>query len=225
MLCQNSSLSRVVKDSYSLHAAVFVVLLALGACGGSSSSRPETRRAQLPETAAAAVPSVTFESGADSHPVRVPADEPPTVPEPETLPDVIRRTFPSSASARPESNPFPHRVIRDSAQQVLGYDAFSDSAGVTARGYLGMVPLEVFFDARGKPVRIYVLDNFETPVYMEIISGSGLYERLLAFDPARPDSVDAVTLATSSSRAIIAGVTGLAMRVSAEIVANGQGVR
>ncbi len=196
----------------------------MGTCGNSS-PKSETERVAAPETVASAVLPVTPESGSDSTTARVQVEEPSTAPEPETLPAVIKRTFPGSASVRSESVPFPHRTVLDSAGRVLGYDAFSDSAGVTARGYLGMMPVQVFFDGRGKPVRIYILDNYETPVYMDIISGSGLLERLLAFDPARPDSVDAVTLATSSSRAIIAGVTGLASRVLNEIVAEGQGVR
>lgn len=197
------------------------MLLALGACGSKSSSRPETKRAVAPETetAVTAVLPVTPEPRADSTPTRAPADEPPIAPRPEALPDVIRKTFPGSASVRSESTRFPHRVVRDSAGRVLGYEVFSDSAGVTARGYAGMVPLQVFFDAQGKPVRIYVLENWESPAYLDLVHRAGLFERLLAFDPARPDSVDAVTLATSSSRAIIAGVTGLAARVSAELAA------
>jgi hypothetical protein len=81
-----------------------------------------------------------------------------------------------------------------------------------------MVPVQVFFNARGKPVRIYILDNCETPAYLDLVYRDGLLDRLLAYDPAKPDSVDAVTLATTSSHAIIAGVTGLAARVSAELV-------
>jgi hypothetical protein len=136
---------------------------------------------------------------------------------------MIVKTFPTAGSARPESRPFPHLVIRDSSDRVLGYEVFSDSAGVTGRGYAGMVPVLVLFDARAKPVRIFVLDNCETPAYMDIVAGGGLFERLLVIDPARPESVDAVTLATCSSRAIIAGVTGLAARVLNEIVTTGRG--
>jgi hypothetical protein len=157
-------------------------------------------------------------SKAESTNTEVTAVTPPIVPKAESLPDVFKKTFPGAASVRSESDPFPHRVVRDSDERVLGYEAFSDSAGVTARGYAGMVPVQVFFDARGKPIRIFVLDNCETPAYLDVVIGAGLLERLLAFDPAKPDSVDAVTLATSSSRAIIAGVTGLAARVSAELV-------
>lgn len=106
----------------------------------------------------------------------------------------------------------------DNSERVLGYEVFSDSAGVTAQGYAGKVPVQVFFDARGKPLRIYVLDNTESPAYLDLVYRAGLLEKLLAFDPAKPESVDAVTLATCSSRAIIAGVTGLARLVSAELV-------
>jgi len=102
---------------------------------------------------------------------------------------------------------------------VLGYEAFSDSAGVTAKGYGGAVPVQVFFDSHGRPLRIYVLDNGETPGYLDIVYRGGLLEKLLAFDPAKPDSVDAVTLATTSSHAIIAGVTGLARLVWTELAA------
>jgi hypothetical protein len=68
-------------------------------------------------------------------------------------------------------------------------------------------------------LRIYVLDNSETPGYLDIVYRGGLLEKLLTFDPAKPESVDAVTLATTSSHALIAGVTGLAKLVSAELVA------
>jgi Na+-translocating ferredoxin:NAD+ oxidoreductase RnfG subunit len=131
---------------------------------------------------------------------------------------VVKKTFPLAASVRHLTQPFPCLVIQDSAERVLGYDVFSDSAGVTAKGYAGMVPVQVFLDSQAKPLRIYVLDNSETPAYLDLVLGAGLPDRLLAFDPAEPDSVDAVTLATSSSRAIITGVTRLAARVWAELV-------
>jgi uncharacterized protein with FMN-binding domain len=143
----------------------------------------------------------------------------------EALPEVVRKTFPLAASVTRVSEPFPHQVIRDSAGLVVGYEVFSDSAGTTALGYAGMVPLQVFFDGQGRPERIHVLEHYETQAYMELIYRSGLLEKLLGFDPAEPESLDAVTLATSSSRAIIAGVTGLAARVSAELAGPNRGSR
>jgi uncharacterized protein with FMN-binding domain len=199
--------------------AAVAACLALGACGGKPSPKPDQGGAPSPrpETIAPAVQVPDTASVVESARARIPAP-----PKPETLPDAVRRTFPTAGSARSVSKPFPHRVVRDTSGRVLGYEVFSDSAGVTGRGYMGMVPVQVFLDAQAKPVRIYVLDNSETPGYLDIVFSGELLERLLRYDPARPDSVDAVTLATSSSKAIIAGVTGLAARVSAEIVAKSQ---
>jgi hypothetical protein len=195
----------------------------LGACGGKPAPKPEPGRAQTPapETIASAVQTPATPAVESVH-TKTPVAEPRPVPKPDTLPDVVVKTFPTAGSARSESKPFPHLVISDSSGRVLGYEAFSDSAGVTGRGFAGMVPVQVFMDAQARPVRIYVLDNSETPGYLDIALGGGLLGRLLAYDPARPDTVDAVTLATCSSKAIIAGVTGLAARMSAEVVAKGR---
>ena len=208
-----------MSNRYIFQAVLAAALLVFGACGRRSSPSQATERPAAPgkETTASVTVPATSVSRVESTNTRVPAVEPPPAPEPETLTALVRKTFPAAGSVRSEPSPFPHRVVLDKAGRVLGYEVFSDSAGVTAQGYAGMVPVQVFFDARGKPVRIYILENCETPAYMDVISGSGLFERLLAFDPGKPDSVDAVTLATSSSRAVIAGVTGLAARVLAEL--------
>jgi hypothetical protein len=187
-----------------------LVWLAAVGCGGSSApaTKPEA------DTAADVItPSLVVET----MPAIQPAEESAPSRPREALPDAVCRTFPLAASVKRLSEPFPHRLICDSAGRVLGYEVFSDSAGTTAQGYAGMVPVRVFFDEQGRPLRIYVLENCETPAYMELVQGSGLLEKLLGFDPVEPESLDAVTLATSSSRAIIAGVTGLAELVSAEL--------
>jgi len=139
------------------------------------------------------------------------------VPSGVSVPAIVSKVFPTAVSVQSVSQPFAHRVIRDSAGTVIGYEVFSDSAGVTAQGYGGTVPVQVLFDSRGRPVRIFILDNCETPVYMDLVYRAGLLDSLLRFDPAKPDSVDAVTIATSSSRAIAAGVTRLATRVATEL--------
>lgn len=197
--------------------APFVVLLCLllVGCGGSKAPPAQTKRDSAASVTAASVPTASSEPVATLS--ETPVGTSSEVRVRDTVPAMVARVFAAAASVQHLSRPFPHRVIRDSAARMLGYEVFSDSAGVTARGYAGPVPLQVFFDSQGRPVRIYILENCETPAYIEIISGSGLIERLLAFDPAKPDSVDAVTLATTSSHAIIAGVTGLAARVSAEL--------
>lgn len=209
-------------------SAAVGLCLVLGVCGDKPVPKQDRSRAPVPEleTTASVAQTPATAPAVESARTNASVAKPPPVPKRDTLPDVVRRTFPTAGSARSVSEPFPHRVISDGSGRVLGYEVFSDSAGVTGMGYMGMVPVQVFLDAQAKPLRIYVLDNCETPAYLDIAFSGGLLERLLAYDPARPRSVDAVTLATSSSRAIIAGVTGLAARVAAEIAArSGQGSR
>ena len=199
--------------------AAFVALLCflLVGCGRSKAPLAQPERDSAVSPAAAVVPPVT--PGPETARAGAPAGDSSAAPARDTVPAIVAKAFPEVVSASREAEPFPHRVIRDRAGRVLGYEVFSDSAGVTARGYSGMVPIQVFFNARGRPVRIYILDNYETPAYLDIAYRAGLLDTLLAYNPARPDSVDAVTLATSSSRAIIDGVAGLAARVCAELAA------
>ncbi len=196
--------------------AAVVCLVVIG-CGGRPSPKPVTAQSPSAQPPVAAAPAPDENPTTDS--ARAAGLDKPAVVASmaDTVPTVVRKTFPAAAAVRRSAKPFPHQVIRDGAGLVLGYEAFSDSAGVTAKGYGGMVPVQVLFDPQGRPKRIYILDNCETPSYMDLASGSDLFQRLLAFDPARPESVDAVTLATESSRAIIKGVTRLSVRVANEI--------
>lgn len=190
-----------------------LVCLAVIGCGNRPSPKPVTAQnpvAQPPATTPAANPKAETASAALSA-------KPPVAPVAETVPTAVKKTFPAAASVRRSSQPFPYEVIRDSAGRIVGYEAFSDSAGVTAKGYGGPVPVQVLFDPQGRPKRIYILNNCETESYMDVVSGSDLLQRLLKFDPAQPESVDAVTLATESSGAIIKGVTQLSVRVANEI--------
>ncbi len=179
------------------------------ACGSRPEPKPDPGSVPVvrPETMASTPAAVSQPESAAARPGA------------DSLPDAVKRTFPPAVTVTSVAGPFPHRVIRDNCDRVIGYEVFSDSTGTTARGYAGMVPVQVFLDAQARPVRIYILDNSETQAYVDIACKDGLLERLLAYDPAKPESVDAVTLATSSSHAIIQGVTGLADRLAKEVVA------
>ena len=199
--------------------ASFVVLLwfLLVGCGGSKVPPAQPKHDSAASPAPVVVSPVKPEPETSRR--EAPVGTVPTAPARDTVPTIVAKQFPKAASVEHRSRPFPHWVIRDSAARLVGYEAFSDSSGVTAKGYGGMVPVQVFFDSLGRPLRIYVLDNSETPGYLDIVYRGGLLEKLLTFDPAKPESVDAVTLATTSSHALIAGVTGLARLVLAELVA------
>ena len=133
------------------------------------------------------------------------------------LPADVLHTYPSAARADSAVQPFARVVVRTAGGSILGYIVDTDAAGTTARGFGGPVPLRIYFDAGGRPERIYILDNTETPAYLEIVTNGGLLDRLLLYDPAQPESIAAVTLATTSSHAIIQGVTAAAGRVAAEL--------
>ncbi|MBN2465272.1 FMN-binding protein [candidate division WOR-3 bacterium] len=198
--------------------AGFLVCFALLGCGSRPSpAAPAAGHDPAAPATGQELPSPAARTDAETVRSVVPVDSPPAVPAGDSVPAIISKTFPTAGSVRRASKPFPHRVVQDSAGEVLGYEAFSDSAGVTARGYGGMVPLQVFFDSRGRPLRIYLLDNCETPAYMDLVLRSGLLDTLLVCDPVEPESVDAVTLATTSSHAIIYGAAGLASRVATEV--------
>ena len=208
-----------LKTTMATRSTAFAVLLSLlfVGCGSSRAPLAQPERDSAASPAAAVVPPVTPEPETTRR--EAPVDAVRTPPARDTVPTIVAKTFPEAGSVQRLSRPFPHWAIRNSAGHLLGYEAFSDSAGVTAKGYGGTVSVQVFFDSQGKPLRIYVLDNCETPAYLDIVYRGGLLEKLLAFDPAKPESIDAVTLATTSSHALIAGVAGLAGLVWAELVA------
>ncbi|OYD17143.1 hypothetical protein CH330_00730 [candidate division WOR-3 bacterium JGI_Cruoil_03_51_56] len=130
----------------------------------------------------------------------------------------VEELFPKVLSIQKSQKPFPHQIIYGPDKTVLGYEVESDSAGTTKEGFSGPVPVRVFLDTAAIPVGIDILENEETPSYLELVRKSDLLFRLLKYQPGQPDTVDAVTLATSSSSAIIKGVTGIIERVSKEIL-------
>jgi len=195
------------------------LLLLVTACGSrpSVADRPQPEaRPGPPVQESTPAPESTAAKEPEPPPVR-PETAPRREPARPELPQAIVRTFPDAWTVTRRTDPFPIEVVLDRKQAVLGYSVYSDSAGTTAVGYAGPVPIQLLLDARARPRRIYLLDNQETPAYLELVVRQGLLERLLDYDPARPDSIDAVTLATSSSRAIIAAVTRTADRVAREI--------
>ena len=195
-------------------AAVSMFWIVLVGCGGRAPT-PASAADTLGQSASAVVTPSSLSGETASSPTPVDSVAKPSLVE--SIPAIVARAFPKAAAIRHAADPFPHLVVLGSGQRVLGYEVFSDSTGTTARGYSGPVPLQVFFDRLGKPVRIYILDNSETTAYLDIIYRAGLLEALLQMDPVKPDSVDAVTLATSTSRAIIDGVAKLAARVATEV--------
>jgi len=147
---------------------------------------------------------------------------------PETLPSAspliappverLGELFPGCDHTRELTEPFPCLLVCSAAGSLLGYAGWSDLAGTTTRGCIGPVPVRVFVAPDGGIIDFDVLDNFETPSYLQLVFGGDFRARLTAWRPDAPDSVDAVSMATLSSRAIIRGVTGTARRIHDEII-------
>lgn len=203
-------------DQRTLRLLLAATLAAAG-CGPARPAAPASPMQPVPDSSPADSPATAAET--------LPAARP----EPDTqrpagriqaqLPGDIARAFPGAVHLDTSPTPFPHIAVLGSSRNPIGYVVDSDAAGTTATGYGGPVPVRVLLDPGGRPRRIYILDNSETPAYIDIVTSSGLLERLLAWNPARPDSVDAVTLATRSSRALITAVTATCNRVAAELAA------
>lgn len=117
---------------------------------------------------------------------------------------------------------FGHRLIEDKAHSIAGIERLEDGSimvntsqlGLDIRGYNGPVPLEIRLDPSGKVASIAVLDNSESPKFLQHVLDGGLLEQWIGRNAgqilAAPD-IDAVSGATYTSKAIIANVrAGLA---------------
>ncbi len=129
----------------------------------------------------------------------------------------IDRLFPGAVQTREFTDPFPYLGIYDSCGILLGFQAESNHAGTTESGFSGPVPVRVFLDTLARVLSFEVLANDETPAYLRLACDS-LAGRLTHYRSGEKGNIDAVSLATLSSRAIIAGVTGIADRIAKEVV-------
>ncbi len=118
----------------------------------------------------------------------------------------IAELFPGFEYTSELSDPFPHLAIYDSTGVLLGYQLDSDLAGTTAAGFIGPVPVRVFCDTLGLLVGVDLLDNIETPCYFRMVESSDLLDRLLKYRAGTKTEIDAVTLATHTSLAVVQGV-------------------
>ncbi len=132
-------------------------------------------------------------------------------------PEVARLNefWPAFAVTRELKEPFPCLTVHDSAGTLLGFQVESNHAAATDSGYMGKVPVRVYLDAKARVVGYDVLDNFETPAYLRLALCDTLASRLGRYVPLSGDSIDAVTMATKTSKAIIHAVTKVADLIAA----------
>jgi hypothetical protein len=121
--------------------------------------------------------------------------------------------FPDCRLTREQAEPFPCYSVHSAGDTLVGYVAASDDAGTTAQGFAGPVPVRVYLGPDGGVLDFDILRNCETPVYLKLAFAGDLGHRLRSYRPGRSAPVDAVTLATASSSAIIRSIAGVADRL------------
>lgn len=112
---------------------------------------------------------------------------------------------------------FGNSLTENNTDSIAGVERLKDGSilvntaqlGLDIRGYNGPVPLEIRLNSSGKVASIAVLDNTESPKFLQHVLDGGLLEQWIGRDAgqilAAPDA-DAVSGATYTSNAIIANV-------------------
>ncbi len=141
---------------------------------------------------------------------RAPLPPPPEAALRQALPDAVR--FEESLT------PFTHYLGFDSQGGTVGYVLITDAMAPRVRGYLGEIGSALGLTSQGRITAVIPFRHRETPYYMEMVTSSGLVDRMAGLDLKAPfPALDAVSGATVSSRAFIrdvresavAGVKGL----------------
>lgn len=94
--------------------------------------------------------------------------------------------------------------VMDNAGAILGYYAYSKPASDSIQGFNGETPLLVVFDKEKKIQKVLLLDNNETPGFVNRVVEGGLFDAWngLTIDQALETEVDAVSGATFTSNGV-----------------------
>ncbi|MBR5982958.1 MAG: 4Fe-4S binding protein [Bacteroidales bacterium] len=95
-------------------------------------------------------------------------------------------------------------LLYDKSEKMVGKALFSMPYCADIKGYNGNIPLVILLSPDGKVQKIHLLDNTETPSFLNRVVEKGFLENWtgLSVDEAKAKQVDAVTGATYSSSAI-----------------------
>ena len=98
--------------------------------------------------------------------------------------------------------------VYDGSGKLLGYAVYSKPASDTIRGWNSDTPVMVALNKKKVVIGVYMMDNMETPRYLDRVADAGLLTRWngLSVKKARAKEVDAVSGATYTSRAVIQSV-------------------
>ena len=95
-------------------------------------------------------------------------------------------------------------MLYDKSEKMVGKALFSMPYCADIKGYNGNIPLVVLLSSDDKVLKIHLLDNDETPSFLDRVVAKGFLENWndLPVNEAKAKVVDAVTGATYSSSAI-----------------------
>ena len=118
-----------------------------------------------------------------------------------TIPEQVAEVFPSASSLSEQG--VWSRVL-DAKGTLLGYVAYSKPASDGIQGFNGETPLMVVFDAKKVIIKVYLLNNDETPGFVRRVEEGGLFDAWngMTIDKALEAKVDAVSGATFTSNGV-----------------------
>ena len=117
----------------------------------------------------------------------------------------VVRAFPTVKSVK---NADKWNEVYDSNKKLLGYVVYSKPASDGIKGYAGETPVMIAFDAKKVITGVYLLQNQETPKFVERVEKAGYFDNWngLTVKNALKKEVDAVSGATFTSRAVAQSV-------------------
>ena len=95
-------------------------------------------------------------------------------------------------------------LVKNKSGKVLGTVMLSSPYSDDVKGFNGPTPLQIAFDKKGKIIEVRVLDNDETPSFLNRVVNAGFLNSWngLTAKEALEKEVDAVSGATYSSKSI-----------------------
>lgn len=131
----------------------------------------------------------------------------------ETLTEV-QTAFPKASAL--QLNDDGSYLVKNKSGKTIGTVMLSSPYSDNIKGFNGPIPLQISFDKKGRIIEVRVLDNEETPNFMNRVVKAGFLDSWngLTAEEVINKEVDAVSGATYSSRAI---QNGLKVRLEAAL--------
>ena len=116
--------------------------------------------------------------------------------------EAVTKVFPNAKSFKKEAK---WTLVYDANKQLLGYAIYSKPASNGIKGYNGETPLMIALSPKQKVLSVTLLDNQETPSFLQRVYDAGLLKSWdgMKTKKAAKKKVDTVSGATYSSRSII----------------------